>query len=438
MSTRLPSCFDITIERVVFEGDGLAHYAEQPNTKARPIFVAGVFPGETVRVAPTRVTSKFAKARLVQVLKSDPARREPRDPSHLSTSPWQTAPEEIQLNWKRDTTLDMWRHATGGLPTESVEIVTSPLAWGYRNKLEYSVVGQTGALSLGFRERGRWNAFVTCPTGTALAPKQMNDVACTIVAELNRQQLPANSVKSLLVRHSFSDQKTIAVLYLNTPNIKPFALPANLASGWRIVYSDPARSESIETKILYHEGSLDLTEEIAGTPLTYGHQSFFQVNPPAFTELIKYLRTELETKENLIDLYSGVGTIGFALGEKFRHIISVESNHEAVQYARQNAKQLELNAEINDGLVEKQALAKILSRSNTVIVDPPRAGLHADAVEQILNACPATLVYVSCNPATQARDFVRLREKYAVSSWRLFDFYPQTPHLESVLILKKK
>ena len=149
---------------------------------------------------------------------------------------------------------------------------------------------------------------------------------------------------------------------------------------------------------------------------------------------------ERVTKGNvLLDLYAGVGSIGFMVAHQFDEIISLEYDEHASEIAKQNAQENNLhNVRIINGAAEKTEIQTMLQKADTLIVAPPRSGLHPDVVEKIKTNGSEHFIYVSCNPATQARDWQLLTENYETIDWQLFDLYPQTPHVESVVVMKRK
>lgn len=437
---RLPPTFLVTIDRLVFGGEGLGHVTFPNKPKATPIFVFGALPGERLTVRPVKVNAGHVIAEIVEIHEQSPLRRAPRDTHFLSCSPWQIAPEVEQLKFKKETTLAMWQHTAKALPIEtSIALTPSPAAWGYRNKLDWSfTTDAAGKLQLAFHARYRWSKLVPAEAGCALAPDTMNDVARVIVAELNARGVTVADVKDLLVRYSFTEQKVIAALFVTRRDF-PRISPTHAAlKALAIIYSDPVRSQTVTTDILFQTAPLELTETIGGVSLTYGYESFFQINPPAFERLLASVRAHMPTGSRLVDLYSGVGTLGLALASQFQKLVSVELNAEAVAFARRNAAAAGIAADIISGFTERQPIAEICRGADAVIVDPPRAGLDPRVITQLLEALPTMLVYVSCNPATQCRDWQLLRAKYDTTHFELVDLYPQTPHVESVLVMRRR
>jgi tRNA/tmRNA/rRNA uracil-C5-methylase (TrmA/RlmC/RlmD family) len=203
--------------------------------------------------------------------------------------------------------------------------------------------------------------------------------------------------------------------------------------------AQPITPATKTTEVLFKKGNDFIEEEISGVNLKYYYDSFFQINPSAFESIIKYLKENIRDNKVLVDLYSGVGTIGFCLHKKFKEIHMVEFDKKASDISLENAKLNNIkNVQSYGGETEKQDLMQFLTSNDTLVVDPPRSGMHPKAIKQIIDIVPKNFIYISCNPFTQLRDMKEFSQKYRIMNWRLFDLYPQTPLLESVLILIKK
>ncbi len=432
MARKTPPEFEIKIDQLVFGGEGIGYFDK------RPVFVYGVLPGETVLVRPIKVNSKFVKAAVVKILEPSPDRVESQESHYLTCSPWQVMPYKQQLEEKKKVVKSMWQKFAHSLPQDDVSVIPSPVEWKYRNKLEFSVVDNEGEVSLAFHQRFRHSRYYNLDS-CVLGSDDMNRVAKYILDTAVKNNYDAYAIKNVLVRYSFSTQSTIATLYTTNRDSKIFTAKSDRLSGFSIVYSDPKSPAAVTSSVLSVQGNFQLQENISGINLLYGANSFFQVNPDAFTLLLDDVKKELANKTGvLLDLYAGVGTIGFALSNVFDKVYSVESNEEASDFAQKNVKMNKLdNIVIENGMAERQNLAELLSCADVVVVDPPRAGLHPKVVEKLRDYGPETLVYISCNPATQARDWEILKQVYNTSFWQLYDLYPQTPHVESVLILER-
>ncbi|MDP2586589.1 MAG: 23S rRNA (uracil(1939)-C(5))-methyltransferase RlmD [Candidatus Komeilibacteria bacterium] len=426
--------FKVKIERLVFGGEGLGYFDN------RPVFVAGVLPGEEVLVRPVRITNKFVKAVLLKVLVASLERREPREDHYLSCSPWQIMPEERQLFYKQELTEQVFLKFAKDLPLESPEIIASPEAWGYRDKLEFSFTqNNQGELSLAFNERYSYKNF-SALTGCALGHVLLNDCAGQILQKLKENKIKPNALKNLVVRYSYYENKCLAALYVTDRNFLDLTVNAPNLSGLLIAYSDPRHPAAITDQVLRQQGENFLLEKIGRCLLSYHYESFFQINPPAFEAVIKFLNKNLdEGAGEAVDLYAGVGALGLPVAGGFAKMASVEIDRRACRSAKYNLALNHLdNTEVICSAVGKYELDQLINAQKTVFVDPPRAGLEPKIVKLLLQQRPRQLVYLSCNPATQARDWALLKEAYTAVNWRLFDFYPQTPHVESLLIMKAR
>ncbi len=432
MVRRTPPEFEVEIENLVFGGEGLGYF------NSKPVFVYGVLPREKVIVRPVRVRGKFIKAALVKIIKASENRREARDEHFLTSSPWEVIPEELQRDLKVELTKNMWRKLAKQLPSPELKITPSIDNWHYRNKMEFSFVEEGDKISLAFHQRYYHNRFYALKE-SALATSVMNRCAQTVITEINKRKISLEVLKNLLLRFSFLNNTCLAVLYVKDNKFETFHIQDKSLSGWQIVYSNPKSPAAVTDEILLEQGDLFLTEKIKDRKFIYGYENFFQVNPPTFEKIIDFIKGNISGGRSLLDLYAGVGVIGISLSDFFKKVICVESDNQASVLTERNASQNGLlNIEIVSGQSEKQDLSYLLKRADYLIVDPPRSGLHPKVVKAIRDFGPNNFIYISCNPSTQARDWALWRGIYDTQAWRLFDMYPQTPHIESVLVMKRK
>lgn len=206
----------------------------------------------------------------------------------------------------------------------------------------------------------------------------------------------------------------------------------------------------INTKVNDTVGDLDIVtwkgreyieEEMEGLRFRIGPKSFYQTNSRQAYRLYSVARdfARLTGDELVYDLYTGTGTIALFLARSCRHVVGVEYVPEAIEDAKVNARVNGLdNTEFYAGDMKNVLTAEFIERHgrpDVMIVDPPRAGMHEDVVKVILEASPARIVYVSCNPATQARDLALLHEKYDIEAVQPVDMFPHTQHVENVVAL---
>lgn len=433
MSGKLPLQFEVEIKDFALNGEGVGRYAN------RSVFVFGALPGETVLAQPLKKRRNEIRAELKMVLKASEARREAAEDHFTACSPWQIMPEETQLKYKQELAERAFRQSAGKLPQKHPGIVASERAWHYRNKMEFSFAEKdSGSLSLALHKRGRRREHWPLES-CAIAHERINACAGSIIRILRERGIKREQLKYLLLRYSYFEDKCLAALFVADENFPVGGADIPALAGWQIIYSDPRNPATAITRVLYKEGRDHLIEDISGLKLKFYFDSFFQTNPPAFVDLLCYIKNNIVPGGALFDLYSGVGTIGFSLAKDFERLTSLEFDARAAEAARFNLDTNKIaKATVVSGAAEKADLSALLSGTGTLIVDPPRAGLHPKVIKAIIKAAPEQFIYVSCNPQTQARDFALLKEKYRARQWRLFDFYPQTPHSESVIIMERK
>lgn len=397
----------------------------------RPFHVWGALPGELVRV---RVTSK-SKGEFhgvaEEVLEPSPRRTTPLEDHFLSCSPWQIMDIQGELETKRERVESLLSSALGR-PVE-LDIFQSPQVFGYRNKMEFSFLREK--VSLAFFRRGR-KGKVELPGGCALAHPAMNSVSLKLCALLRESGFPASSLKSLVVRAN-SAGTTLAALFLREkPGRLPFVdLPVvPWLAGLRVFYSDPRSPASVATEELADLGRSELEEEVLGRRFLFSETCFFQVNVPAFEEALRDILRFTSEAQTLYDFYSGVGTIG--LSSEAKKVVLVESDLEATRWAALNA---EINGVPDFEVVLERAEDFIPSaREGSVFVfDPPRTGLHKKVVSALLEKEPKRIVYLSCNPYTQARDLEAISARYGPVFLRAYNFFPGTPHVECLVVMDR-
>ena len=486
----------LTLEKIVGGGQALGTLVD-----GRKCFVWGGLPGETVTVRVTKKKSHFVEAVVEEVISPSPDRIQPRDPdSYLSTSPWQIMPLEVEQTYKAQLINDAFALHNVALPA-AIDIYCDNVAYGYRNKVEfswYSEIGESGdTLDLAFFRRGSKGKIVV--NGTSLAHPAINNLARAIRDLLHRKHVAAHQLKTLLIR---CDQSGSCVwqLYIKDrlPEIITDTEAAKLpAQGGEIIYSDPRSPASRITERLAHFGDTTLTDTILGVPFRYACESFFQVNIPVYEQALRDMREWVtrshsdnrqrvisqrksgqhgtnsqhgssnsfsegfafpasvrqerqpnqlaarrpeekdvcEAGESTLDLYAGVGTIGLTIGGG--NVTLVEINADAVREMQRNIAELD-RTDARAVLAPSEQALDYITGKEIVIVDPPRAGLHTDVIATLLQQLPPRIIYLSCNPVTQARDVALLQQSYRIIHHRGYNFFPRTPHIEHLVILDKK
>lgn len=432
MTKKEPKFEEVTLDKIVGGGQTLGTLSD-----GRKAFVWGALPGETATIRITKKKSKFVEGVATKIHEASSERIEPLDPeSYLSTSPWQIMKFDAEQHYKAALIEEAFELHNIVLP-EVIEVYTDGNTDHYRNKVEFSWFGDTidgeDTLDLAFFMRGGMGKIPV--TGFSLLPKPMMQLAIALRDLLRTKEVTARNLKTLLIR---CDQTGACVwqLYIKDkmPDIiseaEAIALPAK---GGEVIYSDPRSPASRITERLAAFGDIVLTDTILDVPFRYATEGFFQVNIPVYEQSLRDMQQWID-KTKVVDLYSGVGSIGLTIGGD--DVTLVEINEHAVREMHENISRLRRRAKAV--LAPSEKALEYITGDATIIVDPPRAGLHADVITALLEASPARIIYLSCNPVTQARDVGLLAEQYGIRAHRGYNFFPRTPHIEHLVVLDKK
>ncbi len=446
---------EVKIEKLVHGGQGLGILSN-----GQKIFVWNALPGETVGVRVGRKKRGYAEGFAEKIIKPSKERVSPIDEAYLSTSPWQILTWPAENKYKKEILietferagikLDKFNFVTGerlgraagdadsvrapreGVPKESGfslgegEKHGTGVSYGYRNKMEYSFWGDDDGLHLALFHRASHSKQIVL--GSSIAQPEIDRTANNIVAILNKNGVRGSQLKSVVLR-SNKKREVVAALFTKDKQFPQLKALAGVCKGVAVYYSDPKSPASVVTNELYVFGSVLLHDEILGQKISYDVNSFFQVNLPIFEAALQTIKDVVKDEQKIIDMYAGVGTIGLNVGA--RTIIELDQRN--ISMAKHNVKQS--SAEVVQANTE-QALEYITDDS-CIIFDPPRAGLHDKVVQKLLDTNPTTIIYLSCNPSTQARDIAKLQYKYQIESFAGYNFFPRTPHIESLAILQK-
>lgn len=412
----------VIIEKLVHGGQGLATSEE-----GRKIFVWGALPGETVNVRVIKKKRSYSEAIAEEIIQASPERIEPRESNYLATSPWQIINFDVENDYKKRIVEELFTQAH--VPIPDFSMTTAGPEWHYRNKMEYSFWGDDDGLHLALHNRG--SHLKTIVQGSELALEALDQGANAVLTQLQKISPRAGDLKTIIVRCSQKGD-VVASLFTKREDFHHIELPEGI-KGLRVYYSNPKSPASVPTKLLYELGDATLTDELLGRQFTYDSDSFFQVNIPAFEAALSRIK-EHGQADTLVDMYAGVGSIGLSVAAS--KVQLVEADAATAAMARTNAGSDSVDAEVIEAPTEK--VLDYIPSDETVIFDPPRAGLHDKVVKRTLEAKPPKVIYLSCNPATQARDLALLQEAYEITYFEGFNFFPHTPHIETLAVLVRK
>ena len=428
----------LRLEKIVGGGQAIGTLGD-----GRKAFVWGGLPKELVTIRVTKKKSHFVEGIATEIIEESPERITPKDEnSYLSTSPWQIMPMSREQTYKASLIEEAFLLHNITLPGK-IDVFTDGVEFNYRNKVEFSWFGdktdddEKETLDLAFFKRGGKGKVIV--DGTSLAHPSINKLAIEIRDLLRTKPIVARQLKTLLIR---SDQQGNAVWQLYVKDKIENLISDNeakllSAKGGEIIYSDPKSPASRITKRLEKFGDTTLSDTILGVAFNYACEGFFQVNIPVYEKALSDMKAWINCNEKLLtlDLYSGVGTIGLTIGGD--DVTLVEINEHAVAEMQRNITKLNRpNAKAI--LAPSEKSLEYITDEQIVIVDPPRAGLHADVTNRLLETAPPRIIYLSCNPVTQARDVSLLQEKYEIVHHQGYNFFPRTPHIEHLVVLDKK
>ncbi len=413
---------EVTIEKLVHGGQGLATLPD-----GRKAFVWGALPGEKVTVRIIKTKRSYVEAIAEEIIEKSPLRQEPREANYLATSPWQIVPFNAENEYKKRIISELSVQNHVSIP--DFLMTAADQEWHYRNKMEYSFWGDDDGLHLALHNRGSHHKTIV--EGSELALPALDEGARAVLAELQKFSPRAGDLKTIIVRCSQNGQVAVS-LFTKLEKFVQLSLPEGV-KGLRVYHSNPKSPASVPTKLLYELGDCHLQDTLLERPFTYDSDSFFQVNIPIFEKALERIREHGAT-DDLVDMYAGVGSIGLSVAHKSVELVELDPATAAM--ARINAQAEAIDATVVEAASEK-ALDYIVS-DKTVIFDPPRAGMHDKVVAHTLAVKPPKIIYLSCNPATQMRDLAKLQEAYRITYFEGFNFFPHTPHIETLAVLVRK
>ena len=456
---------NLRVERIAAEGKSVAHY------EGKVVFIPNVAPGDVVDVRITRGKSSFMEGEAIKFHEFSKDRVSPFC-EHFGVCggcKWQHISYETQLDFKRQQVVDQFERIAKVPIPEVKPILGSAASRYYRNKLDFTF------------SNNRWLTKDEIDSGEEFArdalgfhiPKRFDKIvdiqhcylqggASNDIRNRLREYALENSIsfydireqvgilRNLIIRttstgetmvivqfgenHPEAVEKVMSFLKDNFPEITSLLYIINLK-----------KNETFnDLEVHTYAGKDFITEKMEDLEFQIGPKSFYQTNSEQAYELYKVARdfAGLEGDEVVYDLYTGTGTIANFVAKKAKQVIGIEYVEAAIEDAKLNSQVNGLkNTLFYAGDMKDVFNEEFMSHHaapDVIITDPPRAGMHEDVVNMLLNLGAAKIVYVSCNPATQARDVALLAEKYEVAAIQPVDMFPHTYHVENVVLLTRK
>ncbi|MEN8746349.1 MAG: 23S rRNA (uracil(1939)-C(5))-methyltransferase RlmD [Polaribacter sp.] len=467
---------ELKIEAYAFGGKGIAKIRSEAGDFV--VFVPNTLPGQLVKVQISKSSKNYAEAKLIDVL--TPSEDEVEVPfQDIPGAPYIQLPIELQHQYKKESTLSLFKRIGKVTNIEDLfdEFVSSPNVFHYRNKMEYgfSAIGydrvakrDKDEFTLGFKRRGVWWMGDNLDKDSGLFDKQMEDELKNIRAYCIETGLPPwhgpkkeGFFRYFVVRKSFKTNELLCNLVTTSEALDQFDLQkfatflkgifGERLAGLLHTINDETGDRTIATsgRINLVYGKDKIVEELLGLNFEISMKSFFQTNPKCaeklYHKVVEYVLEDQTKVDNTIvmDLFCGTGTIGQIVASKSKNakIVGVDIVASAIEDAKKNAQRNHIEglqfyaADVGKFLV---AHPEYKNKIKTIILDPARAGIAPKTLQKIIALNADRMVYVSCNPATQARDTELLRAAgYQIKKMSLVDQFPHTAHIETVVLFEK-
>ena len=467
---------EILIEDYAFGGKGIGRIRSEEGEFV--VFVPNTLPGQFVKARVVKSQKKYAECKLIDVIKTS---EEEVDNNYqaIPGAPYIKLPIEKQHQYKYDSTLSLFKKIGKVENIEEYfdEFISSPNIFHYRNKMEYSFssIGfdhkentDIDEFTLGFKRRGTWWIGENLDKDSGIFDKEFEDKLIDIrkyceATELDPWHAPRKEgfFRYFVVRKSYKTNELLFNLVTTSYDLPKFDLNkfanylvdlfGNRVAGLLHTVNDEVGERTIATT-----GSIDLVygkdkivEQLLNLNFEISMKSFFQTNPKSaeklYSKVIEYALEKKEAIDNTVvmDLFCGTGTIGQILASQSKNtkIVGVDIVASAIKDAKKNAKRNNIEglefyaADVGKFLSEHP---EFKNKIRTIILDPARAGIAPKTLKKIINLNADRMVYVSCNPATQARDTEQLREAgYNIKKISLVEQFPHTAHIETVVLFER-
>lgn len=461
----------ITITSAGSEGNAIA------KVDGMVIFVPFVVPGDVVDIKILKKKKNFAEGRAVNIREYSSKRVKTECPHFgiCGGCKWQNMEYAEQLKVKKQQVIDNLERLGNVDTSQMQEICGASPIFHYRNKLEYTFSTkewhtipsteptEPNSGALGFHVPGLFDKVLNIEH-CALQCDPSNAIRIAVRDYAKDHQLPFYDIRNhtgflrnLVIRNTSTGEWMVIVIVAEMDKSKLFPLLDFIHTKFpeitslQYIVNNKFNDSYTDQEVVTYYGSPYIVEEMPGyngasaLHFRINPKSFYQTNSKQAFNLYSYVAefADLKGDETVYDLYTGTGTIAQFVARMCKKVVGIEYVEEAIADAKENAKQNGLtNTEFFAGDMAKVLTAEFIAEHgapDTVITDPPRAGMHEKVIEQLLEASPKKIVYVSCNPATQARDLQMLSEKYRVARIQPVDMFPHTHHVENVaeLLLKQ-
>ena len=442
--------YDVVVEKLTSSGQGLAKINQVV------IFIDNACPGDKLRVKISKINKNFLIGTIVEILEPSKFRLKPFCPIQkvCGACQIQFINYDYQLELKREIVKDAISKI-GHINIDIQKTIPSPQIQNYRHKIQYAIsqTKNSKRILAGYYKPSTHEIvnIKYCP----IQPKLCDDiidfirlVASKYNIEGYDEKTHSNLLRHVLIRYSNKNNKCLVCLVLNSTHISNNVIEFShlLFNSFKNITGVCVNLNSKLTNVILGKetkcivGDEYVEEEICSKTFLIGADTFFQINPLSAQNIFNYVKDFINntyTKPTILDAYAGISAIGICLSGLAKQVVSIEENLKSVDLACKTAKLNNIeNIEINGGDAAK--FFKNEKRLFDIIVlDPPRKGCSIDSLNYSLKLCKGHIIYISCNPATLARDLAILKEKGCkIESIQPFDMFCHTYHIENVAIIK--
>lgn len=467
---------ELLVEDMVYGGNGISR-VDLDNKKDFVIFVKNAIRGQRVFVEITKFRTNYAESKIIKVLEKSIIQKKINF-QKISGAPYIELDIEYQRNIKKKLVFDVFKKIGKVKNIENYfdEFIASPKTWHYRNKMEYSFSSiifdkksnkDVDGFGLGFKKSNTWWIVENLDNDSGMFDKDWENGIKKIREYCQKTKLTAWNIpqkkgffRNLNVRKSYKENKLLIELVTSSSDLKKFDIGLfkemilstfnNKISG--IIHSvnddisDRLNYDKIKSKLIF--GSEKISENILNLDFEINMSSFFQTNPTCaellYNKVLDYIKfVSPDSKKIVLDLFCGTGTISQIIASNIKNIrvIGVDIVSSSILNAKQSSKNNGISnvefqsVDVGDFLIKNPNLRDKIS---TVILDPPRPGISKKNLKKIIELQSKSIIYVSCNPSTQARDVeILVNSGYEILKFSIVDQFPHTHHIETVFILKK-
>ena len=440
--------------------------------EGRAIFVHGGVPGDICDIKVFKRRKKFWEARIEKTHKHSNRRTKPKC-EHFGTCggcKWQNMQYSSQLEFKQNEVINNLKRIGGiELPIHE-KILACKNQYFYRNKMEFSFSNKRWLTleeihseeeiseknALGFNVPGMFDKIINL-NNCHLQKHPSNSIRLSVKQFADKNGLSYFDIRNhegllrnLMIRTTSSEDLMVLVQFYENDKKNIQLLMEHLKTTFPEITSllyivnQKANNTIYDQEVICYNGKDHIIEEIEGLYFKIGAKSFFQTNSEQAKILYKKTKelADINTEDIIYDLYTGTGTIAQYIATEAKKVVGIDSVEEGIKAAYENAERNNItNCTFYNGDMKEIFTDKFISENGNpdiIITDPPRDGMHKKVVEQILKIEPKRVVYVSCNSATQARDISLMDKKYKVTHIQPVDMFPQTHHVENIIVLELK